>query len=202
MFKVVAVFVAVVLSVGTASFGQTNPYVGAVNQIQNTNILLGNTVQLLQGTQAADAIQNLAVANDQCGTRACGAYADQSLLANLAEIGHASGDCGIVAVVQGLNAIGMQAQAIGDACEPKSQAESLTMLAEQGLLKSEGPGAGSGLHQIVLREGQAAGNPAGTMQESSAILGLQSSNLSGAACATGAVDSSMSVSTMQSQASL
>jgi hypothetical protein len=201
MLKVVAVFVAVVLSVGSVSFGQ-NPYVGAINQIQNTTIGLTNTLQLLQGTQAADAIQNLAVANDQCGDRGCGAYAGQSLLANLAEIGHASGDCGIVGVAQGLQAIGMQAQAIGDACEPKSQAQSLVLAAEQGLLKSQGPGAGSGLHQIVLREGQDAANPAGAMQESSAILGLQSSNLSGAACATGAVDSTMSVSTMQSQSSL
>jgi hypothetical protein len=78
----------------------------------------------------------------------------------------------------------------------------LLLTAEQALVKAEGPGAGSGLHQIVLREGQEAGNPAGAMQESSAILGLQSSNLTGAACATGAVDSTMSVSTIQTQASL
>ena len=199
MLKVVTVSVAVVLLAGSASFGQG---VGAINQIQNTNILLGNTVQLLQGTQAADAIQNLAVANDQAGNRACGAYASQGLLANLAEIAHASGECGIVGVVQGLSTVGMQAQVIGDGCGPKSEAQSLTLMAEQALIKAEGPGAGSGLHQIVLREGQEAGNPAGAMQESSAILGLQSSNLTGAACATGAVDSRMSVSTMQTQSSL
>jgi len=200
MLKVVAVSIAVVLLVGSASFGQSA--VGAINQIQQTNIGLGNTIQLLQGHQAADAIQNLAVANDQEADRACGAYACQGLLANLAEIGHASGDCGIVGVIQGLTTAGMQAQAVGDCCDPKSEAQSLTLLAEQALVKSEGPGAGSGLHQIVLREGQTAGNPAGTMQESSAILGLQSSNLSGSACATGAVDSTMSVGTMQSQSTL
>jgi hypothetical protein len=199
MFKVVAVSVAVVLLAGSASFGQA---VGAITQIQNTNIMLGNTVQLLQGHQAADAIQNLAVSNDQASNRACGAYASQGLLANLAEIGHASGDCGIVGVIQGLTAVGMQAQAVGDCCEPKQEAQSLTLAAEQALIKSEGPGAGNGLHQIVLREGQEAGNPAGAMQESSAVLGLQSSNLTGSACATGAVDSTMSVSTMQSQAAL
>ncbi|MBN1509352.1 MAG: hypothetical protein JW955_21075 [Sedimentisphaerales bacterium] len=200
MLKVVAVSVAVVLLAGSASFGQS--VVGAINQIQNTTIGLGNTIQLMQGSQAADAIQNLAVANDQAGNRACGAYASQSLLANLAEIGHASGDCGIVAVIQGLDAVGSQAQAIGDCCDPKSQAQSLVMLAQQGLVKSEGPGAGNGLHQIVLREEQAAGNPAGTTRESSAILGLQSSTLSGAACATGGVNSSMNVSTVQSQSTL
>lgn len=199
MLKVVAVSVAVVLLVSSGAFAQA---VGVITQLQNTNIMLGNTVQLLQGTQAADAIQNLAVCNDQASTRACGAIAGQSLLANLAEIGHASGECAIVGVIQGLTAVGMQAQTIGDACGPKQQGQSLAMLAEQGLIKSQGPGAGSGLHQIVLREDQGAANPAGTMQESSAVLGLQSSNLTGAACATGAVNSTMGVNTVQTQTAL
>ena len=201
MFKVVAVSVAVVLMIGSGAFGQGS-VMGAIGQMQNTNVLLGNTVQLLQGSQAADAIQNLAVANDQSATRACGAMAGQTFLANLAEIGHASGECAIVGVVQGLTAVGMQAQAIGDGCDPKSQGQSLAMAAEQGLLKSQGPGAGSGLHQIVLREDQGAQNPAGAMQESSAILGLQSSNLTGSACATGAVESTMAVTTVQTQSTL
>jgi len=200
MLKVVAVSVAVVLMIGSGAFGQTPQ--GAIGQMQNTNIGLLNNVQLLQGHQAADAIQNLAVCNDQSSTRACGAMASQSMLANLAEIGHASGDCAIVGVLQGLTAQGMQAQAIGDCTDPKSQGQSLILAAEQGLIKQEGPGAGSGLHQIVLREDQAAANPAGTMQETSAVLGLQSSNLTGSACATGAVQSEMSVSTVQTQSTL
>jgi hypothetical protein len=170
--------------------------------MQNTNIGLLNNVQLLQGHQAADAIQNLAVCNDQEASRACGAAAGQTFLANLAEIGHASGDCAIVGVLQGLSAVGMQAQAIGDCTDPKSQGQSLTLAAEQALLKQEGPGSGSGLHQIVLREDQGAQNPAGAMQESSAILGLQSSNLTGSACANGAVQSEMAVTTVQTQSTL
>jgi hypothetical protein len=73
-------------------------------------------------------------------------------------------------------------------------------VAEQQLIKAEGPGAGDALHQIVLREDQYAANPAGTLQESATVLGLQSSNLTGSACATGTVDSTMSVTTMQTQA--
>ncbi len=199
MLKVVAVSVAVVLMIGSSAFGDV---LGAIGQMQNTNVGLANTVQLLQGHQAADAIQNLAVCNDQSSTRACGAMAGQTFLANLAEIGHASGDCAIVGVLQGLTAVGMQAQAIGDCCDPKSQGQSLALAAEQSLLKSEGPGAGSALHQIVLREDQGAQNPAGGMQESSAILGLQSSNLTGSACATGAVQSEMAVTTVQTQSTL
>jgi len=199
MLKVVAVSVAVVLMIGSGAFGDV---IGSINQTQTTNIGLGNLVQLMQGHQAADAIQNLAVANDQSSNRACGAVAGQSFLGNLAEIGHASGDCAIVGVEQALTAIGMQAQAVGDCCDPKVQGQSLTLAAQQGLIKSEGPGAGSGLHQIVLREDQGASNPAGAMQESSAVLGLQSSNLTGSACATGAVESTMAVTTVQTQSTL
>lgn len=197
MSKIIAVSIAVVLLAGTSVFADS-----AIDQIQNTTIGLGNTIQLLQGSQAADAIQNLAVANGQQADRACGACAEQSLLANIAEIGHASGDCGIVGVLQGLTAVGTQAQLVGDACGPKAGAQGLTMDAEQGLIKSQGPGAGNALHQIVLREDQFGANPAGTMQESATVLGLQSSNLTGAACATGQVNSEMCVTTVQTQATL
>jgi hypothetical protein len=187
----------VVLSIGSVVLGQN---IGPIDQLQNTTIGLGNTITLMQGTQAADAIQNLAVANDQCADRACGAWAGQSFLANLAEIGHASGDCGIVTVLQALSSVGTQAQLVGDACGPKTEAQTLTLGAQQALAKAEGPGAGSGLHQIVLRGEQNADNRAGDIGQASAILGLQSSSLTGAACATGAVNSTMSVCTIQSQA--
>ena len=195
--KKVVFTIAVVLSIGSVAFGQN---IGPINQLQNTTIGLGNTIQLLQGHQAADAIQNLAVANDQCADRACGAWAGQSFLANLAEIGHASGDCGIVGVLQGLTTLGVQAQLIGDACGPKTEAQTITLGAEQALAKSEGPGAGSALHQIVLRGEQGGDNRAGGINQASAILGLQSSNMTGAACATGAVASTMDVCTVQTQA--
>jgi hypothetical protein len=200
MSKVMTLSIALVLLAGSNAFGVVLiSGVGTIDQLQNTNIGLTNTIQLLQGHQAADSIQNLAVANSQYADRACGAVAEQSLLANLAEIGHASGDCAIVGVGQVLTAVGMQAQLIGDACGAKANAQSLMMVAEQGLVKTEGPGAGHGLHQIVLREDQYGANPAGTMQESSAILGLQSSDLTGSACATGTTEATMSVTTVQSQ---
>jgi hypothetical protein len=197
MSKKVAVSIAVVLLVGANAFG-----LGSIDHMQNTLIGLSNTIQLMQGTQAANAIQNLAVSNGQLTGAACSGCAEQSLLANLAEIGHASGECAIVGVGQLLTAAGLQAQLIGDGCGAKAQGQSLMLGADQELIKSEGPGAGTGLHQIVLREDQYAANSAGSMQESSAVLGLQSSDLSGAACATGTVDSSMSVTTSQSQATL
>ncbi|OHB67497.1 MAG: hypothetical protein A2Y77_05890 [Planctomycetes bacterium RBG_13_62_9] len=197
MLRVTAFSVAVVLFAGSTAFAT-----GAIDQLQNTTIGLGNTIQLLQGQQAANTIQNLAVCNSQFLSRACGAFAEQGLLANLAQIGHASGECAIVGVMQNLSTLGIQTQLIGDCCGPKAQGQNLTLAAGQELVKSEGPGAGSGLHQIVLREDQTAGNTAGAMQQGAAILGLQSSDLSGAACATGSVSSQMCVTTVQSEAAL
>jgi hypothetical protein len=199
MSKVIAISIAVVLLAGSSAFAQAT---GAIDQMQNTIIGLGNTIQLLQGHQAADAIQNLAVANGQSAERACGACGEQSLLANLAEIGHASGDCAILSVLQGFQATGSQGQLIGDCCGAKAGAQGLDMTAEQQILRSEGPGAGDALHQIVLRQDQFGTNPAGTIQESATVLGLQSSNLTGSACATGGVDSTMCVTTVQTQATL
>jgi hypothetical protein len=195
-----AVFsIVVVLLAGPSVFGQGGT---AIDQIQNTTIGLGNTIQLMQGHQAGDAIQNLAVNNVQEAARACGACASQSLLANLAEIGHASGDCAIVTVLQGLASTGLQTQLIGDCCDSKLQGQTLNLAADQGISKYEGPGAGSALHQIVNRADQYGANAAGVLQASSSILGLQSSDLTGSACATGLVDSTMHVTTVQTAATL
>jgi hypothetical protein len=173
-----------------------------LTNIQDTVITLGNAIGLAQGQQAADSIQNLAVANTQNADNACYTIGNQALIANIAEIGHAWGDCGLINVSQGLATQGSQAQYIGDVCDPKTQGQNLGMAAEQILTRQNGPGGASGLHQIVLKEDQDAANAAGTMSESSAILGLQSSDLVGEACATGTVEASMVVATTQQQSSM
>jgi len=198
MSKVVAFSVVVVLLVGSVAFGTT----GALDQLQNTNIGLTETIQLLQGDQTASTIQNLAVANNQHLDSATGGSACQSFLGNIAEVGSASGNSAIVGVLQSLSAMGMQAQLVGIHTGPKQEGQTLSLLADQGLVKSEGPGTGSALHTIVLREDQVGINTAGLMRESSSILGLQSSEVTGAPLATALVDSSMTVNTVQTQASL
>jgi hypothetical protein len=199
MSKKVAISIVVVLLVGSSAFGQLN---GALNQIQSTNIALGNAIQLLNGDQAASALQNLAVQNDQYSNKATGAYASQGLFGIFAEIGHASGNCAIVGVIQDLGIIGMQAQVVDDCVGPKTEGQSLGVLAEQGVVKTEGPGAGSGLHQIQVVADQEGSNVAGTISESSAVLGLQNSDVTGAPVATGQVQSTMHVTTVQSQTAL
>jgi hypothetical protein len=199
MSKKVAISIVVVLLVGSSAFGQLT---GALNQIQNTNIALGNAIQLLNGDQAAAALQNLAVQNDQFSDKAHGAYASQGLFGIFAEVGHASGECAIVGVLQDLGVLSMQAQVVGDGVGPKTEGQSLALTAEQGVVKTEGPGAGNALHQIQAVADQEGSNVAGTMTESSAILGLQNADVAGAATATGQVESTMHVTTVQSQTAI
>jgi hypothetical protein len=78
----------------------------------------------------------------------------------------------------------------------------LTLTAAQGLSKAGGVGGANALHQIVLKEDQDSANAAGGMNESAAILALQSSDLTGEAVAQGTSASTMAISTVQSQSSL
>ncbi len=198
MSKVVAVSIVVLLLVGSSAFGQLT---GALNQIQNTNVGLSSAIDLFNGDQAANALQNLAVQNNQ-SLDTPGAFLSQSVFGIFSEVGHASGNNAIIGVLQDLSAIGMQAQVLNDGVAPKTQGQSLSLMGNQGILKTDGAGAGSALHQLQLVADQEAGNVGGGMSQSSAILGLQNADVTGAATATGQVESSMSVSTVQSQATL
>jgi hypothetical protein len=77
-----------------------------IQQAQNTLIGLGNEILLLQGDQAADAVQNLAVYNQQGATSG----ASQSFTGNLTEIGQASSGGADIGVQQNLAAAGLQTQ--------------------------------------------------------------------------------------------
>lgn len=197
MSKVVTFAVAVVLLVGSSALAN-----GALDQMQNTIIGLANTIALTHGSQGADSIQNLAVANSQNADGPCYTSAHQAFIGNLAEIAHAWGDCGLITISQGLATTGDQVQFVGEVVDPKSEAQILGLLAEQSLTRQDGPGGANAMHQIVLKEDQDASNAAGSMSESSAILGLQSADLVGEAAATGAVQATMSVVTTQQQSSM
>lgn len=196
MSKVVA-SLAVVLLVGSNAFG-----LGLIDQMQDTQIGLTNAVTLLHGHQTASSAQNLALQNLQNVCRPCPTWADQSLVGAIGQVGSACGECGIVELAQALSGGALQAQEIGECCEPKAQLQNVVLVAGQTLGKAEGPGNADALHTIVLRGAQDASNAAGNMSESSSIMGIQTSSVNGEACATGLVDSSMTVTTTQTQASI
>jgi len=195
MSKVIAVSVVLVLLIGSGAFA------GLIND-QITGIGLTNTLALLHGEQTAGSMQNLIVDNAQCATGICGGLAEEFLFAAIGQSGNASGYCGIVDVVQLLGIDGTQGQMVGDGVAPKAQLQTLNVIAAQGLGKADGLGHADALHTIVVNEGQYANNAAGTMSESATVMGMQTSTLTGAPGATGIVDSTMAVTTSQSQAAL
>jgi len=194
MSKVVAVSIAVVLLAGSSAFGHWG---GLLNQVQNTGIGLENATQLLRGDPVANAQQNLAVRNEQFSATAHGASAGQILVGKFAQVGHASGNCAMVGALQDLGVIAKQAQVVHDGFGPKTQGQSVGLVAEQGVAKTQGSGEANALQQIRLMAGQEVSNAAGTMSQSSTIIGLQKADVSGAATAT--AGNTMNVTTVQSQ---
>jgi hypothetical protein len=196
MSKLIVFSATLVLLAGSGAWACT---IGVIDQGQNAYIGLASNIQLFGGHQTTGSIQNLAVAKDQAATRV-GAAATQSLVGHFAQIGSASANHAVVGVLQGLTASGEQGQLVKTGYSPKVQGQSLDLLAEQGLSRMGGAGAGNALQQIVMKEEQRAVNPMGIMEESSVVLGLQVSDLTGSGCGAGAVNNSMSVNSAQSQA--
>ena len=195
MLKVIAASMVFVLVVGAGAFG------GIIQDLQ-TGIEVQNAIDLLHGSQWAGSNQNLVVDNEQCATGICSATAQESLFAAIGQVGETTGECGLVGLAQDLQIAGTQGQEVGDGIQPKAQVQGVALLAAQTLAKSDGQGAADALHTIVLNAGQTAQNPAGTLSESSTVMGMQQSYLNGAPGATAIVDTGMSVTTTQTQAAL
>ncbi len=174
---------------------------GNLLQDQYTGIGVTNSVDLLNGDQMANSMQNLVVDNSQqANSGACGSCAAEGLFASIGQSADSIGSCGLVGVAQLLGIDGAQAQDIGDGVAPKAQAQTLGLTAGQALMKADGFGAANALHTIVVNEGQQGTNAAGTMSENATIIGMQTSTVNGQPGATNVVDSSMIVNTQQSQA--
>jgi hypothetical protein len=130
-----------------------------IYQEQNTLIGLGNDILLLQGDQAADAVQNLAVYNQQGATSGAG----QSFTGNLTEIGHASSGGADIGLQQNLAAAGLQTQDISGFWG----------------LQMQMPSVGDALYQMFPSENSTASDALPGLDAGTAILGLQSSSTDG-----------------------
>jgi hypothetical protein len=177
--------------------------VGAFADVMNTQEFLssvGNTIMLNNGMQQANGDNMLFIDNHQSGMKAgLNAMASQCQVGALIQNGCATGECADILLLQELQAGGMQMQAVGDCVDPKMQGQGLALSAAQGIAKADGPGMGTAFHSIVLNQGQDSMNVAGGLDESSSIIGLQNSSIQGDACATGQVQSTMNVTTTQTQ---
>jgi hypothetical protein len=196
MSKVIAASMVFVLVIGSGAFA------GMLDHTQITQIGTQNALSFLQGEQQANSLQNLVVDNSQCATGMCGSLASESLFASIGEAASAWGQCGNVDVLQGLAITGSQAQAVQEGVGGKMQAQSLGVEVGQGIAKMNGAGYGDALHTVVVDESQHANNAAGYMDESSTVMGMQTSSLYGEPGAAGEVTGTMNVLTTQTQASL
>jgi hypothetical protein len=198
MSKVIAASMVFVLVIGTSVFATTTSTV----QQQLTDIALENLVNLNHGDQCASSLQNLVVNNAQCGEGLCNSGGREAFYASLGQSGSAMGDCGVILAQQGLTIEGAQQQTIGDGIGAKAQLQSVGMTAEQFLGRSDGEGSANAVHTIVLQGDQEAENSAGALNESSTIIGMQTSSVNGAPGSTAVVDGTMTVMTSQTQGTL
>jgi len=192
MSKIITASIICVLLIGSSAFAD-------LLNSQLTTIGVGNAIDLLRGQQQANASQNLVVDNVQHATDICAGYASESLFAAIGQVGDAWGHSALVGLNQTVTAIGLQSQNIGEGVAPKAQLQSLDMIAGQTLGRGESAGGANGLQTIVLRENQQASNPAGIMNESTSVLGLQTANVWGEPGSTALVNSTMGVTTTQEQ---
>jgi hypothetical protein len=192
MFKAIASSVVITVVVASSAFG-------SLLQDQIGQIGLTNTVDLLHGSQNASSLQNLVVSNSQSTGGTCGSSLQQSMLSSLGQVGNAVGNCALVGLCQDLGIASTQSQEVADGCGAKAQVQNLGLGAVQTLAKSDGEGSADAVHTIVLNGGQTANNAAGSLEESQTILGMQTSNITGQAGATGVLNSVMNVSTAQTQ---
>jgi hypothetical protein len=200
MLKVIAASMVLVVVIGSGAFATES----VLGQIQNqaSQIGLTNNIDLLHGSQQASSLQNLVVNNTQNATGMCAADACQSIFGSIGQSANASGNCALVGVAQTLGLAGTQAQQVGQGVGAKAELQGLALTAQQTVCRADGEGSGSALHTIVANADQKAQNPAGVLEETATIMGMQTSSTTGAPGATSLVDAKMTVTTTQTQGSL
>jgi len=150
---------------------------------------------LNQGVQAADVVQNLAVANEQVIEGVCG----EGLLVNIGGVGEASSEGAQVGVLRSLNLDTWQGQLVTGPCTLKREDQNLALHGLLSVGMDDGPGQGTALQQFVVVGDQGGGNFKGTMGATTSVLGLQNTALTGMARPLDGAETQMQVETVQSQ---
>lgn len=188
MFKAV---VSSMIAVGVIASGA---FAASLHE-QITGIGATNGIQLQQGDQTAQSLQNLVVDNQQAIVGA----ASESFFGSIGQAVNAIGSCGLIGATQSLSILGNQMQNIGDCVTAKTQGESLNLTALQGLSRANGQGAADALHTIVLNGSQSGINAGGSLDEATTVMGMQTSQISGLPGSAGAVQAGMTVTGTQMQ---
>ncbi len=188
MFKAV---VSSMIVVGVIASGA----VAASLHEQLTGIGATNAIQLQQGDQTAQSLQNLVVDNQQAIVGA----ASENFFGSIGQAVNAIGSCGLIGATQNLSIVGNQMQNIGECVSAMTQGESLNLTALQGLSRANGEGAADALHTIVLNESQSGVNAVSSLDEASTVMGMQTSQISGLPGSAGVAQAGMTVTGAQIQ---
>jgi len=135
---------------------------------------------------------------DQCKD-SCETKANQCQDADLDQIVNAKGNCGIITVSSFLDAGGNQGQFIGSSVSPKLQEQSLGVVADQLLFRSDGGGSGDATNRAEMTQKQGGSNAAGSMQERSYIDADQMAEMRGKPNSTVTIVNGMMANTSQVQ---
>jgi hypothetical protein len=170
----------------------------AIEQTQSTQVHVGDHILLNQGLQAAEALQNLAISNDQVIEGVFG----EGLLVSIGGMGQAASECAEIGVLRSLDLTAWQGQLVAGPCALKREDQNLLLSGVLSLGMDNGIGQSSALQQFVVVGDQGEGNFNGTAGTTTSILGLQSTELAGMARPLDGAETRMQVETVQSQINL
>ena len=196
MSKVLYSLIAVLLVTSVVSSAAS---AGGIGQMQDFIAHLNNVVDLTVGQQTANSSTLLTVANDQYALAPHPTTAGQHQIGFFTQVGDAVGCSSQIGILQSIVGGGIQSQAITDATGPKNQNEGLMLLGTQGVGRANGGGTGTAYQLMVVDQSQAGANSAGPATQSTAVMGLQNTTVTGAPGAIGQAGSVVGVSTSQTQ---
>lgn len=184
---------AIILLVSSGTFA----CIGIIDQGQDFTVGLHSMVGLFHGYDSGSSFQMTAVNNGQSASGHSPLQANQDQTAFFVHSGNAEARRGSVLVKGLLEADGAQEQYVRQ-YGPMNQNQSLGLTSNQ-FLKVRGSGEGDALNAAVMNQRQDAVNSAGSMNQSSSVVVLQSSDLTGCGRSCGIVVNCVSVETNQNQ---
>lgn len=173
-------------------------------KLQNQDFAIGsmNLVSLVGAGGQSTNTNTVMLLNNQNDNKLC-SWACQDALVMFVQSGSVIGTCGGAwNVMQEALVAGDQLQLIGDGCGEKLETQGLVVGLGQQVMKLDGSGTATGNHTLAVIQDQAAGNSAGTMGQSSALLAGQLSSVSGGPSTSGQATSTLTVGTTQTQVDL
>jgi hypothetical protein len=194
MLKKFVFSTVIILLVSSGAFA----CIGVIDQGQDFTVGLHGVVGLFHGYNNGSYFQMASVNNGQSASGVSPLHASQNQTGFFVNSGNAEARRGSVLVKGLLEADGAQEQYVRR-YGPMNQNQSLGLTSNQ-LLKVRGSGEGDALNAAVMHQRQDATNAAGSMNQSSSVMVLQSSDLTGCGRSCGIVVNCVSVETNQNQA--